>query len=67
MTDKQFEEQLQLAASIVRSWPSWKQTSLQVTAMATTRAGTASEKSAVNSAEASSLDQPSNSSDQHSR
>jgi len=36
MTDKKFEEDLQLAARIVKSWPAWKQTSLQVTAMAKT-------------------------------
>ena len=36
MTDKKFEEDLQLAAQIVKSWPAWKQTSLQVTAMAKT-------------------------------
>ena len=36
MTDKKFEEDLQLAAKIVKSWPAWKQTSLQVTAMAKT-------------------------------
>ena len=38
MTDKKFEEDLQLAAKIVKSWPAWKQTSLQVTAMAKTPA-----------------------------
>jgi len=36
MTDKKFGEELQLAAQIVKSWPAWKQTSLQVTAMAKT-------------------------------
>jgi len=38
MTDTRFKDELQLAARIVQSWPAWKQTSLQVTAMATTPA-----------------------------
>ena len=33
MKDKELKEALQLARNIVASWPTWKQTSLQVTAM----------------------------------
>ncbi len=38
MTDKKFEEALIAAGKIVESWPTWKQNSLLVTAMATTPA-----------------------------
>lgn len=35
MTDKKFQEALLQAGKIVESWPTWKQTSLLVTMMAT--------------------------------
>ena len=53
MTDKKFEEDLQLAAKIVKSWPAWKQTSLQVTAMAKTPAPRTQNLSAQTSAQTS--------------
>lgn len=36
MNDENFKRALQAAVNIVESWPSWKQTSLLVTTMATT-------------------------------